>query len=106
MKVKLDLYAFLMKNETGMWVKGNELITYVHVHFEDLAEFVEIVGIRPFDESGLGVRMFEKTVVIELNDILEADGHEILAYRTCFNEDDVNDHLPFMEERVAERDDY
>lgn len=99
-EVKADLYDFLQRNETGMFVKKDELFTYVHVHFDDLAEFVEIVGSHPFDEGGLEIRMFERTMAIDLNDIIEGDGHELLAYRACFDESDVDDYMTQLQARL------
>jgi hypothetical protein len=90
--VDADLYEFLRNNETGLYTKNYEkdktVYTYVHVWHFDLSDFVKIVGSSPFDEGGLEVRMFENTIAIELNDIIENDGHELLAYRNCFDEDD------------------
>lgn len=101
MEVHADLYDFLQENETGLYVKDNELIAYVHVHFSNLDEFVGIIGSYPFDEGGLEVRMFERTLAIDLNGIIEADGHELLAYRKCFNEEDVTYYMEQLKERLA-----
>ena len=99
-EVKADLYDFLQWNETGMFVKNNELFAYVHVHFSDLAQFAKIVGSHTFDDGGLEIRMFERTMAIDLNDIIEGDGHELLAYRACFDESDVDDYMPQLQARL------
>lgn len=101
MNVDANLYEFLKENETGMYLHKNELVVYVHVHFGKLTEFVEIVGRSPFDEDGLEVRMFEYTLAIELNDIIENNDQEILAYRNCFDASDIEDYMPHLTARLA-----
>lgn len=101
MNVDANLYDFLKEHETGMYLDNNELIAYVHVHFHDLPQFVEIVGLSTFDEGGLEVRMFEHTLAIELNDIIENSDQEILAYRNCFEASDIEQYLPQLKDRLA-----
>lgn len=102
MDVKADLYEFLKENETSMYKEKGELIAYVHVKFDDLKKFTDIVGSSAFDEGGQIVRLFENTVCVDLNDIIEYNGHEILAYRNCFEADDIERYLPDLKARVTE----
>lgn len=90
-KVNADLYEFLQNTaqETGMWKENEKVIAYVHIQFDYLAEFSQIVGCGVFDEGGIDVKMFSDTICIELNDIFEWDDNEILDYKNCFSTDDI-----------------
>lgn len=87
--MNVQMYEFLKENETGMFLQGSEVIGYVHVYFFNLDEFVSIVGEEYFDEGGLEVQLFKDTVCIELNDIIEGEGHSLLSYKNCFGEFDL-----------------
>lgn len=87
-EVIADLYDFLKENETGLYKEDNEIVTYVHISFYDLQDFVKIVGEDTFDEGGIEVRMFDNTICVDLNDIFESFGHGISNYKNCFNEYD------------------
>lgn len=89
-EVNADLYNFLNENETGLTTENNgkDIIAYVHIYFWKLDDFVKIVGSYPFDEGGREVVMFEDTICVELNDIIEGDGHNLSSYKRCFNEND------------------
>lgn len=89
MEVNAELYEFLKDNETGMFLKDGEVVAYVHVIFHYLDEFVEIVGEGWFDEGGMEVQLFANTVCVELNDIIEGEGHDIISYKKCFEESDI-----------------
>lgn len=89
MDVNVALYDFLNENETGLFLKGKQVIAYVHVHFFDLDTFTEIIGSHWFDEGGMEIHLFKNTVAIELNDIFESYEHSILAYKNCFDNDDI-----------------
>jgi len=84
-KVNADLYEFLKETacETGLFYdyKYKEVKSYVHIYFRNLKEFVEIVGIYHFDEGGLDVKMFEDSIVVELDDIFEDEDNCILDYK-------------------------
>ncbi|MCM3273797.1 hypothetical protein [Paenibacillus elgii] len=92
MEVNADLYDFLKEHETGLFTKefhkNKTVFAYVHVHFSDLSEFVDIVGSDYFSEGNVDVTMLEHTIAIELNDIIEGDGHYLSSYKKCFDEDD------------------
>jgi hypothetical protein len=88
MDVDANLYEFLKENETGMHSQGEQVIVYVHIPFYNLKEFVEIVGDGAFDEGGLESHFFRESVCVELNDIIENDGHNISSYKKCFDPDD------------------
>lgn len=100
--VNAALYQFLLKNETGMYRNKNEIIAYVHVYFWDLKEFAELVGPFHFDEGGMNVQMFQNTICIELNNIIEGEGQELISYRECFDDSDIKSYeseLVAMSER-------
>jgi hypothetical protein len=101
-QVNPDLYDFLKENETGLYTRNYKndktVYAYVHIYFFRLQEFVDIVGSYPFEEGGADVKMFESTVCVDLNDIIEGKGHELLDYKNCFNEYDWNHY----EEQIIE----
>ncbi|WP_263708035.1 hypothetical protein [Shouchella tritolerans] len=100
MQVNAELYEFLAENETGLYQKGDKVIAYVHVYFFDLDDFVKIVGPHPFDEGGMEVHLFENTAAIELNDIIENEGHYLSSYKKCFDEyGDYEKDIKLMEAR-------
>lgn len=90
-----ELYDFLKDNETGLYndIRCGEVIGYVHVNFYDLNDFVKIVGEGSFDEGGLEVQMFDNTICIEVNDIIERYGQELEDYKNCFNKDDWEEYF-------------
>lgn len=94
-EVNVDLYEFLQDRETGLYKdsKTNEVITYVHIPFYDLPEFVEIVGSEYFSEGGIDVVMLYDTICIDLNIIIENEGHELESYKGCFNKNDWEDYF-------------
>ena len=102
-KVNVDLYEFLKETayETGIYYnyEQKEVIAYVHIFFHDLKEFVNIIGIYLFDEGGLETKMFEDTIVIELNEIFENDDNCILDYKNCFTENDLNRYKEELEKQ-------
>lgn len=85
-EVDANLYEFLRENETGLMRGEHGLVFYVHVYFHDLDDFREIVGPYPFEEGGLEVLMFDETMCIDLNDIIEDQGHKITSYKKCIDE--------------------
>lgn len=89
MEVDADLYEFLKENETGMFRKGDTVIAYVHVYFFRLDDFVKIVGDHWFDEGGYDAQLFRDTICIDLNDIIEGQGHNLISYKNCFEESDI-----------------
>jgi len=98
-EVNAELFVFLMNNETGLYGKGDkEVIAYVHIDFSDLREFIEIVGEYYFAEGGMEVTLLSSTVAVDLNEIIENDGHYLSAYKKCFDEDDWEHY----EKRIVE----
>lgn len=86
MEVNAELYDFLNENETGLYCKGKEVVAFVHIHFSDLDDFVKVIGEGHFDEGGMEVNLFSHTIAVELNDIIEGQGHYISSYKKCFHE--------------------
>lgn len=90
-EVNADLYHLLNENETGLYTqefqKNKTVYAYVHLNFSDLADFAEAVGTYPFEEGGMKVTMFERTICIDLIDIIEGQGHSLSSYKKCFDED-------------------
>lgn len=90
--VNPELYEFLKENETGLYAKDKIVFAYVHVYFFNLDDFVKIVGEYWFDEGGIEVQMFNNTICIEINDIIESLGHTLSSYRKCFDESTWKDY--------------
>jgi len=88
MNVDANLYDFLKENETGLFRRKDEVIAFVHVDFCDIKEFIEIVGSSHFSEHDVDVILCDKTICIELNDIIEGLGHYLSSYKRCFHEYD------------------
>lgn len=87
-KQALKLYAFLSKGwiDTGLYEnKNGELIGFAHIPFDELGRFVQIVGSYPFEEGGLEVRMFDNTICIELNEIIESFCAELADFSELFD---------------------
>ena len=78
------LYHFLMNNECHLYRGKTNIESWVVVDFLDLKEFVEIIGIHGFDDGGREVRMFEKYIAVELNDLIENNDEELSDYKECF----------------------
>jgi hypothetical protein len=101
-EVNAKLYDFLKDNETGLYTrdfhKNKTVYAYVHVHFLVLSDFVEIVGSAYFDEGGMEARLFNNTVCVELNDIIEGKGHVLSSYKNCFSEHDWENYEKQIEE--------
>lgn len=98
------LYDFLKENETGLYTqefeKNKQVYAYVHIPYYNVRDFVEIVGSHPFEEGGMDAKMFQDTLCVDINDIIESDGHYLSAYKKCFNEDDwkrYEDEIKIME---------
>lgn len=102
MEVNADLYDFLKEHETSLYTtdyqKNKIVFAIVFVDFRDLSDFVEIVGDHHFEEGGMDVTMRSEYICVELNDIIEGDGHYISNYRNCFDDDTWN----LYEEKIKE----
>ena len=101
--VNPELYDFLKENKTGLYSEWRlqEVKAYVHIHFDDLSDFVKIVGRGRFDECGDDVIMFAETICIEINDIINGFDHSLLDYQDCFDKDSWKEH---EEEIIKERE--
>lgn len=92
-EVDADLYDFLKECELGLYKKNDEVIAFVHIDFNKLKRFVDIVGYSYFtDDGGIKVIMQDDDVCIDLNDIFERNGHNISNYKNCFYEDDYRQY--------------
>jgi hypothetical protein len=86
MNVDVDLYEFLKNHECHLFRERGEVKAAVMVDFDDLADFVKVVGIGHFDDGGLEVSMFDRYIAIEIIDIIEESfGDEFQAYKNCFD---------------------
>ncbi|MGN7183658.1 hypothetical protein [Cytobacillus kochii] len=100
MEVNAELYEFLRERETGLFRRENEVIAYVHVYFFDLDELVKIIGEYHFDEGGMEVQLFNNTIAIDLNNIIEGQGHYLSSYKKCFDDwKDYEKEIELMETR-------
>ena len=97
-EVNVDLYEFMKENETGLFKRNNDVIAYVHIYFFNLDDFVKIVGEDWFDEGGREVQMFNNTICIELNDVIEGDGHKLSSYEGCFDKCTWRDYKKEIED--------
>jgi len=99
-EVDADLYEFLKENETGLYRKNGEVLSYVLVDFDRLTQFVQVVGEHCFDESGVDVIMRNSYIVIELDGFIEGYGHYLSSYKNCFEEwDEYESDVLEMEKR-------
>ena len=88
MEVDARLYEIMKENETGLHMDRNRnVVAYIHLSFYDIKEFVDCVGSGHFDEGGLEVRLFKDSLCVEINDIIESNGHNLSSYKKCFDED-------------------
>lgn len=103
--VNPELYSFLMDRETGLYKDyrhGNELIGYVHINFDDLSEFVKIVGYHHFDEGGIEVQIFNNTVCVEINNIIESEGQALIDYIGVFPKSDYETYKDAIDKLESE----
>lgn len=87
------LHAFLLENETCMWAEKGELKFGVHVHFNDIKEFIDILGHHALDDGGIDCSLNidcnlnnEHTLFIPLEDYFLNSDFTINYYRHCFEE--------------------
>jgi hypothetical protein len=99
--VTANLYEFLKENETGIYREKERLVAYVHIDFYDLKEFVGIIGDAHFDEGGIDAKMFNNTICIDINDIIEGEGQYLSAYAKCFDDYLWNEHKEEIREMEA-----
>jgi hypothetical protein len=73
-----------MNNECHLYREKNRIAAWTTVYFDDLNEFVGIIGEHNLDEGGLDVRLQRRFIAIELNDIIESNDEELSDYKECF----------------------
>lgn len=76
-----------MKNECHLFRGSNGIESWVVVEFFDLKDFIEIIGSCGFDDGGMDVKMFEKYISVDLNDIIENNDEELSDYKECFGDE-------------------
>ncbi|EQB4340944.1 hypothetical protein ACYJ2U_001663 [Clostridium botulinum] len=86
-EVDVDLYEFLKNNETTILEDKYGLEVVAFVDFDNLEEFVKIIGTYYFDEKGLEVIMRDSYLCIPIKDHIEGCGHRISSYKNCFEND-------------------
>ena len=84
--VESDLYDFIKERENHLCRKNNRVEFLLFIDFQDLPEFVKIIGADHFDEDGMEVTMKDSYLCVELTDVIERFGHEVKDYKKCFSE--------------------
>jgi len=87
--VDSDLYDFLKEHETGTYHYNDNyvscIVCFVRVHFNELKDFVDIVGEDFFTEPPLPeCKLLNDHVCIDLNDIITSKNGSISDYKECF----------------------
>jgi hypothetical protein len=93
--VNVELYEFLMENETGLFgdrTNDYQVTAYVRVRFDDLSNFSKIIGCNRFDDGDMDVKLMDGTVCIDINEIIEGEGHSLVDYKNCFENSDWEYH--------------
>ena len=90
------LFKFLMENECHLYKDKDGIKAWVAVDFSGLSDFVKIAGEHHFDCGcgGLNVTMFDDYIAVELLDIIEGSGEELIDYKECFDSDERDDYFP------------
>lgn len=86
-EVNADLYKFMLDNECHLFFKSG-VKAWACVQFCNLKDFVNAIGRNYFDEEGMGIRLFDTYVAVDLNEIIEGEGHLLSSYQECFPEDE------------------
>lgn len=81
--VNVEVYEFLNRHQCEIIKSQGKLIFFVRIPFDELMEFVEIIGRRHFEKS-IDVQMFDDHIVFELNDIFDYSGMFFYDYKKCF----------------------
>lgn len=89
-EVNAELYEFLKNHETGLSqdCKTNIITAYVLIDFCDIQDFIDAIGVYWFDEGGLDCKLLNGYIGIDINDIIEAEGHNLSSYKNCFEKHD------------------
>lgn len=86
-KVNVELYEFLKKNETHLYLEDGKYINaYVLVYLWDVEKFTKIIGPNFFSEEGEEVKLFNNYIAINLVDIIDYFGDSLPNYKNCFEE--------------------
>lgn len=103
-EVNAELYEFMRERETGLYTenfKQNKTVyAFVRVEFDELSEFIEMVGQEYFGEGPMDIKLCATDVCIEVNDLIECDGHYLSSYRKCFSDyvwEDYEEKIKEME---------
>jgi len=83
--VNVKLYDFLDYTENHIQSLNDELEVWCHVEFDRLEEFANIVGYDYLSEGSIKVILFHTTVCIDLLDVLNHMGENILNYKNKFS---------------------
>ena len=87
------LYHFLMENECHLFRANGKIKAWVCVNFRDLDDFIEILGVNFFDESGLEVTMFHDYLAVTIDDLIDGYGEELNEYKECFDKSEWEDYF-------------
>ncbi|MBU2701133.1 hypothetical protein Ga0466249_002247 [Sporomusaceae bacterium BoRhaA] len=93
MTVDVELYEFLKSHECHFYRDHGEVKAFVIVDFDDLTDFVKVVGTSHFDESGFEVTMRDTYICIDIDDIIDGNGEDLTAYKNCFDVDEYEEYL-------------
>lgn len=91
-EVNADLYEILRSNEVRLNLENGEVIAHVFIYLCDLKDFVEAVGEAWFTDNEKKIVLRGAYVAIEINDIIEAEGHLLSSYENCFDPCDWADY--------------
>lgn len=81
-EVNADLFKIMTENECHLYMKNKTVIAWVPINFHDLTNFIYAVGADWFSEGGIDVKLLDCYVAIDLNEIIEGEGHLLSSYET------------------------
>lgn len=86
-EVNVELYKILKDRECHLFPRGREIVAWACLYHFDLQDFCKAVGSYCFDEGGAECRLLQGgAIAIDLNDIIEGEGHLLSSYEDCFEE--------------------
>ncbi|MFW5962409.1 MAG: hypothetical protein ACOCQR_02225 [bacterium] len=88
-EVNVELYELLKDRECHLYqdYKNNQITAWVVLYHFDLQDFCKAVGPYYFDEGGAECKLLQDgEIAIDLNEIIEGEGHLLSAYAECFEE--------------------
>ena len=98
-EVNADLYEILKENETRLVLDDGKVIALAFIDLRDLRDFVEAIDMNWFCDNEKQVILRGSYVAIEINDIIESEGHLLSSYKNCFY-----DWKDFEEQILAEEE--